>query len=292
MIKKSIKFIFLFIILFCGSIASAQTSTQTTSISLFPEEIRQGDPFMAIIDGAEISSVKKLTFDGKKISVFLYQSKPSALIGIDLNKKSGTYKLLLEFLDGSVAEKNVEIALRDKIEKPLGIPEKLGGNTKASQNKLVSTLNEDNKKLAGLRTNAKSLWKEKFIAPIKQIVVTSPYGNSRKTGEYSIPHKGTDYRAKVGTEVMAVNRGVVRSLQTLRNHGKTIVIDHGQGVMSFYLHMSKFKVKVGDVVERGKIIGLSGATGYTLGAHLHFAIRINDIAIDPEKFFELFKGTN
>ena len=197
-----------------------------------------------------------------------------------------------ELSDGSIIEKDIEIVLRDKIETPLGIPEKLGGNTKASQNKLVSTLNEDNKKLAALRTNAKSLWKEKFIPPLKQISITSPYGNSRKPGEYAIPHKGTDYKAKEGTEILAINRGVVRSIQTLRNHGKTIVIDHGQGVMSFYLHLSKFKVKKGDVVEQGKIIALSGSTGYTLGAHLHFGLRINDIAIDPEKFFELFKDTN
>ena len=70
------------------------------------------------------------------------------------------------------------------------------------------------------------------------MVVTAPYGNSRKTGEYSIPHKGADYRAKDGTEIMALNRGVVRIAQTFRNHGKTIVIDHGQGLMSFYLHLS------------------------------------------------------
>ena len=62
--------------------------------------------------------------------------------------------------------------------------------------------------------------------------------------------------------------------------------------MSFYLHLSEIKVEVGEVVELGQIVALSGATGYTLGAHLHLGIRINDIAIDPEKFFELFKDTN
>jgi len=53
--------------------------------------------------------------------------------------------------------------------------------------------------------------------------------------------------------------------------------------------VSKYKVKVGNVVERGQIIALSGHSGYTLGAHLHLGIRINNIAIDPEKFLELFK---
>ena len=244
---------------------------------------------MVQIDGAEISIIKKLSFAGKKIHVFMYQGKPTALVGVDLNKKPGAYPLALELSDGTVVKKDIEVEKRDKTETPLGIPEKLGGNTKASQDKLVASLNEDNKSLAGLRTNAKTLWTEAFMFPLKQMAVTSPYGNGRLTGEYSIPHKGTDYKAKVGTEVAAVNRGVVRVVKAFRNHGKTIVIDHGMGLMSYYLHLSSYKVKVGDVVKKGQIIALSGQTGYAVGPHLHLGIRIGDIAIDPEKFFELFK---
>ena len=184
------------------------------------------------------------------------------------------------------------IVQRTKKETPLWYSRETRRQHQNEPKQISINLKRRQQKLAGLRTNGKSLWKEKFIAPLRQIVVTSPYGNSRKTGEYAIPHKGTDYKAPEGTEILAINRGVVRFAKTLRNHGKTIVIDHGQGVMSFYLHLSKFKVKKGVVVERGKVIALSGATGYTLGAHLHFGLRINDIAIDPEKFFELFKDTN
>ncbi len=263
---------------------------QAISLSYSPAIVRQGDPFIVQIDGLDkISAVKKLKFDGKKINVFMYHDKPTALIGVDLNKKPGIYELQAEFSDGSIIKENINITKRDKEEIPLGIPQKLGGDTKASQDKLISTLIADNKVLANIRTNSKKLWTEKFIPPLKEIFVTDSYGNGRLTGAYTIPHKGTDYRAKEGTEVLAVNRGVVRINKTFRNHGKTIVIDHGMGVMSFYLHMSKIKVKVGDVVKQGQIIGLSGQTGYTLGAHLHFSLRINNIAIDPEKFFELFK---
>ena len=241
--RKNIVSIFLVMVLFSlgfFEIASAQTA----SLSVFPAHIRQGDPFMVVVDGTEISAIQKLTFAGKKLGVFLYQGKPSALIGIDLNKKPGTYELIAEISNGREIQeiqkikKNIEIEKRDKALTPLGIPEKIGGNTKASQDKLVATLNADNKVLANIRTNAKSLWTKPFIPPLPQMVVTAPYGNSRKTGEYSIPHKGADYRAKDGTEIMALNRGVVRIAQTFRNHGKTIVIDHGQGLMSFYLHLS------------------------------------------------------
>ena len=92
----------------------------------------------------------------------------------------------------------------------MGIPEKLGGNTKASQDELVASLVAEQKSIANIKTAGKAFWTDKFVPPLKQIFITDPYGNSRKTGVYSIPHKGVDYRAQIGTEVMAVNRGVVR----------------------------------------------------------------------------------
>ena len=265
------------------------TPALTPSLSVSPATILlQGNPILIEIKDTDASSIKKLSFDGKKMGVFTYQNKPWVLVGIDLNKKPGTYALQAELTDGNIVKKSIVIEKRDKTETPLGIPEKLGGNTKESQDKLVATLNEDNKSLVGIKTENTALWTEPFVAPLKQIKVTAPYGNSRKTGAYSTPHKGVDYRATPGAEVMAINRGIVRLTREFRNHGKTMVIDHGLGVMSYYLHLSKYNVKEGDIVERGQMIALSGDSGYTVGAHLHFAIRINDIAIDPEKFFELF----
>jgi len=286
--QKIIISIFIFItILFFGATA---LSAQTVSLSFFPTTILQGDPVLVQIDGVtNISLIKQLTFNGKKVGIFMYQNKPSALLGIDLNEKAGTYELQALFTDGSILKKSISVGLRDKTEAPLGIPEKLGGNTKASQDKLVTSLNAEKKILSNIKTNSKALWTDKFTPPLKQIFITDPYGNSRKTGVYSIPHKGVDYRAQIGTKVMAVNRGVVRITQTFRDDGKTVFIDHGLGLMSAYLHLSKINVKVGDIVERGQVIGLSGDTGYTQGAHLHLSIRINDIGIDPVKFFDLFK---
>ena len=263
---------------------------QAVSLSYFPSTVLQGDPILVQINGiTKVSLIKKLTFGGKKVDIFMYQNKPSALVGIDLNKKVGTYELRAELTDGSILKKNVDVALRYKTEAPLGIPEKLGGNTKKSQEKLIASLVAENKSLTNIKTSSKALWTDKFMPPLKELFIIDPYGNSRKTGVYSIPHKGVDYRAKIGIEVMAVNSGVVRITQSYRDYGKTIVIDHGLGLMTFYLHLSKIKVKVGDVVKRGQIIGLSGDTGYTQGAHLHLSIRINGIGIDPVKFFDLFK---
>ena len=153
----------------------------------------------------------------------------------------------------------------------------------------MASLVAEKKALANIKTASKPLWTAPFTLPLQEIFITDPDGNSRKTGEYSIAHKGVDYRAKTGTEVRAVNSGIVRIAASYRDYGKTIFIDHGLGVMSSYLHLSKYKVKAGQVVERGQVIGLSGDTGYTLGAHLHLGIRIDNIGIDPVKFFELLK---
>ncbi len=277
---------FLISILFYGTLVA---SAQAASLSFSPAQIIQGEPFLVKIDGlTSTSSVKKITFDKSAISVFIYQGKPSALVGIDLNKKSGAYELVAELSDGRALKTIVNIGERQKIEAPLGIPQKLGGNTAKSQNELISTLAIENKSLANIRTGLKAFWTEKFLPPLKQIFVTDEYGYSRQTGEYSITHKGVDYRAKEGTSVMALNRGVVRIVKTYRNYGKTIVVDHGLGVMTFYMHLSKIKVNVGELVQRGQIIGLSGQTGYAESPHLHLTVRINGISIDPVKFIELF----
>ena len=219
----------------------------------------------------------------------MYQKKPTALIGIDLRKKSGSYELMAQFSDGQSIKKTINVGAREKIEASLGIPQKLGGDTKESQNKLVSTLAEENKILANIRVGKKTFWTARFIYPLSSIFVTDDYGYSRKTDQYSIAHKGTDLRAKEGTPVAAMNRGVVRIARTFRNYGKVIVVDHGLGLMTFYLHLSKMNVNEGELVKRGQIIGLSGQTGCALSPHLHLSIRINNNSIDPIKFMELFK---
>lgn len=287
MIKKIIYFsIFLTVFFSCAFYISANEK----NLKIIPAQVIQGEPMMVVIEGMkDISAVKKITFDGQSVGVFLYQNKPTSLIGIDLRKKAGNYDLIAQFSDGQSIKKIVSVGAREKIEAPLGIPQKLGGDTKESQDKLVNTLAKENKSLANIRTGKKAFWTEKFIYPLSQIVVTDNYGYSRKTGEYSLAHKGTDFRAKEGAPVTAMNRGVVRIARTYRNYGKVIVIDHGLGLMTFYLHLSKMNINEGELAKRGKVIGLSGQTGYALSPHLHLSIRINNNSIDPVKFMELFK---
>lgn len=278
---------FSFLLVGAGGIV-LPTPLFATSLFVSPAEVIQGEPFRITLEGAVFESVSNVTFDGKELGVFLWDGKPTAFAPIDLNKKPGTYKIIVRFRDGTALEKEVAVGKRDKVEAPLGIPEKLGGNTPQAQTKLVSTLSEENQSLLNLRTGTHAFWKEPFRFPVANPIVTDPYGYSRKTGAYSIAHKGTDFRAKEGTAVLAMNRGVVRLVRTYRNYGKTIVVDHGLGLMTFYMHLSKINVKEGQLVLPGQVIGLAGKTGYAEEPHLHLTVRLNDISIDPMKFLALF----
>ncbi|TSD01862.1 MAG: peptidase M23, partial [Parcubacteria group bacterium Athens0714_26] len=72
-------------------------------------------------------------------------------------------------------------------------------------------------------------------------------------------------------------------------YGKTLIIDHGLGIFSLYLHLDEFKVLNGKGVKRGELVGLSGNTGYSISPHLHFSIKANGASVDPLKFIETTK---
>ena len=258
------------------------------TLSVTPENPLQGEPVMIVVDGADIPDTTSLTFAGKKAPLFLYQGKPIALIAIDLNQKTGKYSLVLKLVSGEKMEKAITVMPREKLSAPLGIPEKLGGNTEAAQNALVFTLAKENTTLANVRTTPLPMWGDVFAFPLQDPEVVDAYGYSRATGSYTIPHKGTDFRASVGTPVRAINAGVVRLARTFTAYGKTVVVDHGGGVQSLSMHLSKIQVKEGQKITKGQTIGLSGDTGYALGPHLHLSVRIGGVSIDPMKFFELF----
>jgi len=128
-------------------------------------------------------------------------------------------------------------------------------------------------------------WIAPFIAPLES-VITSPFGSARRyqSGGKVNYHYGTDLRGKAGTPIRAVNRGTVVVAGIYATRGGLTVIDHGAGVVSAYFHQSKLLVKVGDTVEQGQIIGQVGSSGYALGPHLHWEMRVRGEATDPWKW--------
>jgi hypothetical protein len=125
------------------------------------------------------------------------------------------------------------------------------------------------------------LFTQAFAAP-RPSRITSPFGggrvfNNTVTGR----HMGTDYAGAVGAPVRAVNRGVVRIVDRFHLGGHVIYLDHGDGLVTAYLHLSRQLVAAGDTVQRGQVIGHVGATGRVTGPHLHLIARYGRITVDP-----------
>lgn len=117
---------------------------------------------------------------------------------------------------------------------------------------------------------------EKFCFPVKN-VKTSPYG-----WRWNRPHRGVDIRLKTGDPVHAAFNGVVRIARSMGGYGNLVVLRHYNGLETVYGHLSKINVKPMQVVVAGQVIGLGGSTGHSTGPHLHFEVRFQYEAFDPE----------
>lgn len=99
-------------------------------------------------------------------------------------------------------------------------------------------------------------------------------------------HAGLDFKGPLGAPIHAAATGTVSFVGVQQGYGNTVEIDHGNGLMTRYAHMSGFRARVGQPVQAGQIIGLIGNTGRSTGPHLHFEVRINDRAVNPRPFLE------
>lgn len=265
-------------------------SVSATSLWVLPiEPIEQGGVFQVrVTEIPKGVTVRSIDFDGNVTPWYIVGTSVRALRGLPLAAKTGERLLKVSLSNGESLQ---TIIIVHPKEKPIlsmpSIPKSLGGNTAKSEVALVSSLAEENKRITNLFSQKKALWSVPFRPPVTSPFVTDVFGYSRQGTAATITHKGTDYRAPVGTPVYAMNRGVVRLKRLFRNYGNTVIIDHGLGVMTYYMHLSRTRVTEGQLVVPGQLIGFSGDTGYVSGAHLHLTVRINGASVDPEKFLEV-----
>lgn len=155
--------------------------------------------------------------------------------------------------------------------------------------KTKSRIADERKLVRGLTSKAteKKLWHGAFELPTNNGDVSSAFGTNRVlNGTKRYRHNGLDLRGQTGKAVFASNRGRVVMTKALYISGNTIAIDHGLGLYTMYSHLSKMTVKVGDVVDKGTVIGEIGATGRVTGPHLHWVAKINGATVSPLELIE------
>jgi murein DD-endopeptidase MepM/ murein hydrolase activator NlpD len=259
--------------------------TKIYNSSLF---LQQGDTLIIKIKTSLLPEKIEGDLNSKKINFFKIGDNLIGIIGISVKEKPGRYDLVINLDNKILWKKKINIIERKFLITKLEVTEELKekGFTPSKIKKGVVQENASLNEVFKIFT-PQAYFNDYFIYPLEKVKDVGSFGNIRKSGEATIQHLGVDLEAAEGTPVYAVNNGIVRFAKELDNYGKTVVIDHGLGIFSLYLHLSEFKTFEGNEVKKGEIIGLSGNTGYSIEPHLHFSVKIGNISVDPLKFIAL-----
>jgi murein DD-endopeptidase MepM/ murein hydrolase activator NlpD len=198
------------------------------------------------------------------------------LMPVALNQKPGAYKLeLLDQSGAAVATASVEVVDAHFRKQNVSIGQSLA-ELKPSP--------EETEMSAAFRNSVSEAryWSEPVELPVRGCM-TSPFGvqrylNGKPTGS---AHAGIDQRSPAGTPIHAIDGGVVKIVREWPLHGRTVGIDHGQGLESMYLHMSKLAATEGATVKKGDVIGYVGSTGRSTAPHLHWTVYANGVPVNP-----------
>ncbi|HMF54051.1 MAG TPA: M23 family metallopeptidase, partial [Edaphobacter sp.] len=273
------------------AILPAARAQRNISISWQPEELESGTPSLFLVKAPGAEKVIG-TWQGHSLDFFKIQERLEpwyALGGIDVGVKAGSYDLAIEVTRAGKTEilhRTIEIAPAPYKEVPLTVPEKFVQPDPAAQKIIAADQKIKDRIFAS--TASAPLWIGSFSPPLRSTPRTDSFGTRRVfNGSLASVHRGLDYRAKTGTPVMAANSGRVVLARPLYYEGNCVIIDHGLGLATIYMHLSKFDVKEGEQVRRGQLIGQSGATGRATGPHLHLSVRWQGESLDPAKLFLL-----
>jgi murein DD-endopeptidase MepM/ murein hydrolase activator NlpD len=254
-------------------------TARAQNCKVLPGQIKLGDT-LRIACPAEFTSAK---LNDRSAKLYLQPNgKRFGLLPISVKDTPGTFPLSLSTGDGSESQ-TLRVVVRKTIFPSQNV-------TLAPEIEALHSTPEEMTLLASFRDTISEMrsWQDPLTAPVSGCM-TSPFGvrrlhNGKPTGEY---HGGVDQRTPEGEAIRAVAAGTVTFAKQFNVLGNAVGIDHGQGLESMYLHMSRLAVASGATVERGDTLGYAGSTGRSTGPHLHWVLYVNGINVNPAQWIKL-----
>lgn len=191
-------------------------------------------------------------------------------------------KLHIRYSNGKASDVLLKIAKREyETERVNGLPQ----HTVTPNPELVKRIERERERVAETRrrNDSREDFEQGFIDPVENARISGMWGRQRiDNGKPMAPHFGLDFAVPNGTPIRATAPGIVTLAEMgMVLNGGIVVLDHGHGVSTTTIHMSRVDVKLGQKVKQGDIVGLAGATGRATGPHVHWAANWFDVPIDP-----------
>jgi murein DD-endopeptidase MepM/ murein hydrolase activator NlpD len=253
----------------------------TPVLRIAPLRPRQGQAIFVSTAGVPQEEPVIMTWDGKRYAIYPVGAEWRGVIPLKIEERPGAHTVRVKYraTDGSTrtVERAVSVGrapLRVQRLKMSRSTEKLYSHPGRAQE--LATVRR------ALRTQtSRQQWDGDFMVPTKGRFST-PFGVKRiRNGRHVGYHRGLDIAAATGTPIRSAAAGRVVLSRSLKMHGKTVVIDHGLGVTSLYIHQSALRCREGQAVRRGDLIGEVGMTGTATGPHLHWSIYVHGSAVSP-----------
>ncbi len=293
--KKRIAFFWSLFAAGCISIYSGQTLSLRSSlgpeIEFVSNSFAAGGIVLAQLRGAETVKKAVIRFGGKTYELGSEEEglQPFVLIGLDLGLSPGTYvfEVIIQAKDRQteVLKKEFPLQPREFPVKKLWVREEYVTPPAAVQDRIKW----EAELLQTILSVVTPQWlaEGEFILPHHGEIAPN-FGERRIYNNVPrSPHSGVDISAPAGDPVRASNTGRVVLARDLYFSGKTVILDHGLGLFTYYCHFSRIKAKRGEVVKKGAVIGLAGSTGRSTGPHLHWSARLRETRVDPVALLSL-----
>jgi len=248
------------------------------AVEVSPKKICQGDVFLVTVQGGAIAEPPSGSF-AKQALIFSQcgDGRYCAVGAVDITTKPGRHTLRIS---AGKRNKNVRFSVKRARfpELRMSLPEEKVSLCPEDLKK-VERENEQLQRI--FETVTDRIWEGSFIVPLENDISTG-FGTRRIMNRETVSvHRGVDIRGKEGEQIQASNNGRIVLAEELFLGGNTIIIDHGQGLYTIYMHLSKFNSDLNDSVSRGDVIGYVGSTGRSTGPHLHFGVKLNTISVNP-----------